>query len=190
MRCWFCKCLDFRPFLVCTFSLKKKSPTITVGSFFQLTISLWMVHFSYKSYNFLQFLLSLRSVFLHHLRNSTGPKGTPLEYFRFCETFFEKKILTEGSPSIFWNFSTERMLKNPKGSPLQLFFGTVRLFFRRFLSPNGPPSSFLIFFKKPKGSPLSSFSALWDCFKILVFSIFFQKFFEFVCKRVLTPLKM
>ena len=41
---------------------------------------------SYSSY------LAYEVVFLHHLRNSTGPKGTPLEYFRLCETFFQKKI--------------------------------------------------------------------------------------------------
>ena len=48
-----------RLFLVGAFSFKEKSPTITVGSFFQPTISLWMVHFSYNPYNLiLQFLLS------------------------------------------------------------------------------------------------------------------------------------
>ena len=34
-----------RVFLVGAFSLKEKSPTIIVGSFFQLTISFLMVHF-------------------------------------------------------------------------------------------------------------------------------------------------
>ena len=34
----------------------------------------------------------------------------------------------------------------PKGSPLWIFFGTMRLFFENFLmSPKGPPSRFLIF---------------------------------------------
>ena len=28
-------------------------------------------------------------VLLHHLRNSRGPKGTPLEFLRHCEAFFE-----------------------------------------------------------------------------------------------------
>ena len=34
-------------------------------------------------------------VFLHHLRNSTGPKDTPLKCFRLCETFFEKQFFTD-----------------------------------------------------------------------------------------------
>ena len=38
-------------FLGGAFSLKQKGPTITVCSFFQPTISVWMVHFSYNSYN-------------------------------------------------------------------------------------------------------------------------------------------
>ena len=52
-----------------------------------------------KSYN--SYLANCEVVFLHHLRNS---KGTRLKYFRLCETF-----------------PTERMLKNPKGSPLSVF---------------------------------------------------------------------
>ena len=43
-------------FLVGAFSLKEKSPTLTVSSFFlfffQLTISLWVVHFSYNLFIF------------------------------------------------------------------------------------------------------------------------------------------
>ena len=52
---------------------------------------------------FLQFLAN-EVVFLHNLRNSTGPKGTPLEYFRLCETFFQKKF-TKEFPFNFWIFS-------------------------------------------------------------------------------------
>ena len=117
-------------FLVDAFSLKEKSPTITVGSFFQLTISLWMVHFSYNSYNFsisYNSYLANEVVFLHHLRNSTGPKDTSLEYFRLCETF-SRIFFTEGPHRQVFYFQTEWMLKNPKGSPLSGFFGIERLF--------------------------------------------------------------
>ena len=99
-----------------------------MGSFFQLTISPWMVHFSYNltiSYNS---YLAYEVVFSHHLRNSTGPKGTPLEYFRLWETFFEKKISPKGPPSIFWYFQTEWMLKNPKGSPIHQYFDILKSF--------------------------------------------------------------
>ena len=55
---------------------------------------------------FLQFLQSYNSylasevVFLHHLRNSTGPKGTPFEYLRLCETF--EKNFPKVSPFKFF----------------------------------------------------------------------------------------
>ena len=84
-----------------------------------------MVHFSYNSYNLTisyNSYLAYEVVFLNHLRSSTGAKGTPLECFRLCVTFFaKKKVFTEGSPFYFWYFPTEGMLKNPKGSPFQFF---------------------------------------------------------------------
>ena len=52
------------------------------------------------SSNFCNSYLAYEVVILHHLRSSTGPKGIPLEYFRLCETFFEKKIHQRVSPSI------------------------------------------------------------------------------------------
>ena len=106
----------------------EKCPTITVASFFQLTISLWMVHFSYNSYNLTisyNSYLAYEVVFLHHLRNSTGPKGTPLEYFRLCETFFENKNFPCFN---FWRFAKEWMLEKPQGVPPFSFFGIVRFF--------------------------------------------------------------
>ena len=81
---------------------------------------------SYNSY------LANEVVFLHHLRNSTGPKGTPLEYFRLRETFFSKKNFTEGSPFNF--LFSDRMddEKSQRVSPFS-FFGIVRLFSNFFL---------------------------------------------------------
>ena len=67
-------------FLVGAFSLKEKSLSITVGSFFSA------YNLTLNGPLFLQFLQSENFynsylvVFLHHLRNS--------QYFRLCETFF------------------------------------------------------------------------------------------------------
>ena len=49
-----------------------------------------------------------------------------------------------------------------KGSPLPIFFGTARLFFRKFFPQRVPPSIFCCFatewmLENPKGSPLSVF---------------------------------
>ena len=49
---------------------KRKKPEYFMGSFFQLTISLRMVHFSYNFYNFAfsyNSYLPYEVVFLHHL---------------------------------------------------------------------------------------------------------------------------
>ena len=65
-----------KKFLVGAFSLKEKSPTITVGTFFFFfSLTLNGPLFLQNSY------LAYEVVSLNHLRNSTGPKGTPLEYF-------------------------------------------------------------------------------------------------------------
>ena len=56
-------------------------------------------------------------------------KGSPFHFFRHCETFFPEIFFPEGSPlQFFCCFATEWMLENPKGSPLSVFFGTVRFF--------------------------------------------------------------
>ena len=84
--------------LVGAFSLKEKSPTDTVGSFFSaynLTLNGPLFLQFLQSYKFYNSYLAYELVFLY-LRISTGPKGTPLEYFRLCETFFRKKISPKG----------------------------------------------------------------------------------------------
>ena len=101
-----------------------------------------MVNFSYNSYNLTisyNSYLAYEVVFLHHLRNSTGPKGTPLEYFRLCETFFRKKF-TKGPPFNFLIFSNRMDVEKSQRVPLSVFFGIVRLFSILFHKrvPNSP----------------------------------------------------
>ena len=79
-----------------------------------------MVHFSYNSYNLTisyNSYLAYEVVFLHHLRNSTGPKGTPLEYFRLCETFFFEKNFPKGPFQFFWHCETFFNFFSPKDTP-------------------------------------------------------------------------
>ena len=54
------------------------------------------------------------------------------------------KRTPKGPPFHFFTFSRKQTKPDvPKGSPLWIFFGTVRLFFRNFLmSPKGPPFEF------------------------------------------------
>ena len=169
-------------FLVGAFSLKEKSPTITVGSFFSadnLTLNGPLFLQFLQTYNFsisYNSYLAYEVVFLHHLRNSTRPKGTPLEYFRLCETFIRKFFSTEGSPLSFFTFSRKPTNPDvPKGSPFGLFFENF------LMSPKGPPSSFLIFcngmyVNKSRRVPLLHLSALCDFFE-RKFQVFFQKMF-------------
>ena len=58
-------------------------------------------------------------------------RQSPLSvFFRHCE-IFRKIYFLKGSPSIFGCFPTEWMLKNPKGSPFQIFSALCD-FFRDF----------------------------------------------------------
>ena len=94
-----------KPFLVGAFSLKEKSPIITVGSFFSadnLTLNGLLFLQFLQSYNFSisQFLtiLSLRSSIFISFKKLNGAK----EYFRLCETFFRKFFFHRRvPPSIF-----------------------------------------------------------------------------------------
>ena len=118
-------------FLIGAFSLEEKSPTITVGSFFS-----WQSHsewsFSYNSY------LAYEVVFLQHLRNSTGPKGTtPLEYFRLCETSFEKKS-PKGPPFNFLILSDRMDVEKSQRVCFQ-FFRHCETFSKKFLFIKGSP---------------------------------------------------
>ena len=131
-------------------------------------------------------------------------------FFVFFSKIFSKNFsnffnVSKGSPSIFLIFCNKLDFQKAQMVSPFYFFGTMRLFqnshfsfffqkyfqkiFRIFLmSPKGLLQFFWYFatnwiFKKPKWSPLSTFSALWDCFKILIFRFFFKnifkKFFEF-----------
>ena len=85
----------------------------------------------------------------------------------------------KGSPFRFLPFLRNlQNRKTPKGPPFHFFFGTVRIFFRKFLIfQKSPPSDFLIFCNRKyvnesQRVPPFHFSALCD-----VFEVFFQKFF-------------
>ena len=93
----------------------------------------------------------------------------------------------KGSPLSFFTFLRNlQNRKTPKGPPFQFFFGTVRIFFRKFLmSQKSPPSDFLIFCNRKyvnesQRVPPFHFSALGD-----VFEVFFEKIFKilFVSSR-------
>ena len=96
------------------------------------------------------------------------------------------KLYSKGSPLSFFTFSRKHTKPDvPKGSPLWIFFGTVRLFFENFLmSPKGPPLSFLIFCngmfvnKSRRVPPFTFFGTMRLLLKEKIFSkisIFFQK---------------
>ena len=111
-------------FLVGAFSLKKKSPTIIVGSYFSA------YNLTLNGPLFLQFsqFLAYEVVLLHHLRNSTGSKGTPLEYFRLCETLFSKKKSPKGSLSVFRYCEAFFQFFFIKGSPMHHYFDILKSF--------------------------------------------------------------
>ena len=69
--------------------------------------------------------------FLRNIQYRTRPNCHPSDFFRHCETFFNKtNFPTKGSPlQFFWSFATEWMLKNPKGSSLSVFFWHCETFF-------------------------------------------------------------
>ena len=128
--------------------------------FFQLTISLWVVHFSYNS-------AILR-------RRQTLLQRVPLSVFTFSRKHTQPDV--------------------PKGSPLWIFFGTVRLFFEKiFIVPKGSPLRVFSYFATEcmlihhKGSPLLHFSALCDFFWK---NFFFQKFMFFSKKIFLRFLSL
>ena len=80
------------------------------------------------------------------------------------------KLSPKGPPFIF-TFSRKPTKPDvPKGSPLWIFFGNVRLFFDNFKCPQRvPPSSFLIFYNgmyvnKSRRVPLLHYLALCDFF--------------------------
>ena len=130
-------------FLVGAFSLKEKSPTITVSIFFlfQLTISLWMVHFLQFSwstnchtcnfywhlagYGFFWGMPSRRT----WVRVQPWPKIFLCKFFSALWYFFSQIFLMspKGPPSFFPILQKNGFSKTPKGPPPFTFFGTMRL---------------------------------------------------------------
>ena len=123
--------------LVSAFALKEKSPTITVGSFFStdnLTLNGPLFLQFLQSFYFLQFLLSLRSS-IFTSKKLNGPKGTPLEYFRLCKTFFGKKFSPKGPPFNFLIFSDRMDVEKSRRAPPPFsFFRHTETFFQNFFS--------------------------------------------------------
>ena len=103
-------------FLVGAFSLKEKSPTLTVSSFFFFVFFSWQSHSEWSTF---------------------------LTILQFCA---EGKLYSKGSP---FQFRKHTQPDVPKGSPLWIFFGILRLkkyfffeknfknnFFEKFFFPN------------------------------------------------------
>ena len=104
-------------FLVGAFSFKEKSPTITVASFFFFRQTTELIAY------------------------------VPLftETDKFTQAKFDQcKLTAKGPPFRFLPFLRNlQNRKTPKGPPFQFFFGTVRIFFRKFLIfQKSPPFGF------------------------------------------------
>ena len=78
--------------------------------------------------------------FLRTIQYRTRSKGPPLDFFGTVRLFQKKNSPSKRPSSIVLSFTTERMLENPKGSSLSVFFGIVRLFsiFFHKRVPNSP----------------------------------------------------
>ena len=109
-----------------------------MGSFFSLqSHSEWSTFLTILTIlQVLQFLLSLRSSNFYHLRNSTGPKGTPLEYFRL--RLFEKNSHQRVPLKFFDIFLQNGCWKIPKGPSFQ-FFRHGETFYQIFFFIKGSP---------------------------------------------------
>ena len=97
-----------------------------------------MIHFSYNSYNFTisyNSYLAYELVFLHHLRNSTGPKGPSFQFFSALWDFFEKEIHRRVPLQFFDIFRQNGCRKIPKGPPSQ--FISALWDFLKFFSIKG-----------------------------------------------------
>ena len=66
--------------------------------------------------------------------NTARDQKVPLFSFFFCmaRLFFGKIFFSRGPPfNFFWSFATKWMLNSPEGSPFSVFFGIVRLSFKK-----------------------------------------------------------
>ena len=126
-------------FLVGALSFWGKMPDCSSDFFFlQTTIltlkgPLFLQFFqSYNSYlaNLKYWRKSLRSSIFTSSKKLKGTKGYFGLFSALWDFFFEKKFPQRVLLQFSWSFPTERMLKNPKGSPPFSFFGIVGLFFK------------------------------------------------------------
>ena len=125
-------------FLSAPFPLKKKARLLqrVVFSAYNLTLNGPFFLQFLQSYNFHNSYLAYEVIFLYHLRNSTGPKCTHLEYIRLCETFFRKK-LTKESPFTFLIFSDRMDVEKSRRVPPFSFFRHCETFLN-FLIKGSP----------------------------------------------------
>ena len=104
-----------------------------MGSFFSadnLTLNGPLFLQFLQPYNFLQFLLSLRSSIFTSSKKLDGAKGYSLRVFSAVRLLFEKKIFTKGGPPFNFLIFSERMSFS--------FFGIVTLFFKVFFIKGSP----------------------------------------------------
>ena len=142
------------------FPFKEKCPTIAVTFFFFFS-SDYNPHTDRSTFYNSQFCAE-------HLRPSPPkanftPKGPPFHFFTFSRKHTKPDV--------------------PKGSPLWIFFGTVRLFFENFFfrKQNG------MFGNKSRRVPPFTF---FGTMRLLLKKIFFQKFQFFSKKSVLRFLSL
>ena len=144
------------------------SPTITVASFFFVRQNVCVVDTSYRT------------------TKSTEPASG-----------ITSELLQRVPPFVYSIFNVRyKTGRDYRVPPLNFFRHCATFFFEfSFVAKRSPLQVFWYFaanwsFKKPKGSPLSSFSALWD-FQNSHFSffwIFFKKFSKFFfCRQTVPP---
>ena len=126
-------------FLVGAFPLREKCPTIAVTVFSRrFSIKGKMPNYSSDLF----FLFFLQTTILTLIR----PLFTILSRAPEAKSA-QGKLYSKGSPLSFFTFSRKHTKPDvPKGSPLWIFFGTVRLFFPKFFCLQRVPPFIFYFF--------------------------------------------
>ena len=170
-------------FLVGAFSLKEKSPTITVNFFSadNLTLNgpLFLQFLQSYIFSVSQFLtiLSLRSSIFISFKKLNGAK----EYFRLCETFFRKKLFFSPKGPTFkflifldrMDFEKSQMVPpfikrvkklkiSIKGSPIHQYFDILKSFWYFWALDMAPTWAETGLFKKAENIPVLSERLVWN----------------------------
>ena len=126
LRSYWCSNKKFQTFLVGAF-LVKRARLLQWLVFFRQTIHSSRMYLFCEIFTFTKstqyfILIASKSLYLE----TQNPEASPLPMFRRYETFpplfrlcetFRNFLVFKGSPSIFWCFAPEWMLKKPKGPP-------------------------------------------------------------------------